>query len=714
MPVHSLFIINKAGGLIYQKDYTDGIAKLTSNEYLVLAGTFHSIHVITSKLSPTRNSSGIEVLEADSFKMFCSQTLTGTKFLLVTDPAQSNVDAIMRKLHETFGDYVMKNPFYTPEMPIRAELLKMILVVKRNTDTLFLMETPVTSLTDDVVSRITDINNKRLKLGRLIDAATDLAQHGLMRPESEQGYTIEELEELKLDPSSSRKVSDKVGKVIERNGISYIYNPDPTGRRNGEGKPRIYNKIYYGCSKTAHQQSILIVFKAEMISEAVSAISGALTMAYPMGLPDFEPASEIIRDVEDLSGTAASKEVIEFADASLWWAGKEITLGKQLSDFVGKNDKTKVIVKLQRKSQGAPVRESPLDEQAQKEMMAFYYKKQEEHKGDQKLLENTDDEYVNSAWANPKSLKAALNGANPDENIDIPADVPEASNTNAEDETEQIPVAEDENAAAPPEDEEEKPVVDTEILSAEMIGQHISLLARTGNGLSHAYTKLEMHGKSITNIDILENYVHLRYIDLAENSISDISSLASLEYLLSINFHSNKIRKIPANLDRRKYLQQANFAKNMIDSIEIVTWPMLAWLNLNAEEFQAGNEIAVFDLEDKPNLQVLHLRDNKIVSLQSIGESFKSLTYINLRNNLIDSLDEITRLGVVPNLKILNLTDNPVTKAANYRIETIYRCKNLEKLDKELVTDEEREEAATLKPKPAELAPEVPTPVIAE
>ncbi|KAJ3386217.1 hypothetical protein HDU84_001734 [Entophlyctis sp. JEL0112] len=292
----------------------------------------------------------------------------------------------------------------------------MILVVKRNTDTLFLMETPVTSLTDDVVSRITDINNKRLKLGRLIDAATDLAQHGLMRPESEQGYTIEELEELKLDPSSSRKVSDKVGKVIERNGISYIYNPDPTGRRNAAPLQNYADTIK--STTDAAKQLISKEFwmsnkmlTAEMISEAVSAISGALTMAYPMGLPDFEPASEIIRDVEDLSGTAASKEVIEFADASLWWAGKEITLGKQLSDFVGKNDKTKVIVKLQRKSQGAPVRESPLDEQAQKEMMAFYYKKQEEHKGDQKLLENTDDEYVNSAWANPKSLKAALNGA---------------------------------------------------------------------------------------------------------------------------------------------------------------------------------------------------------------------------------------------------------------------------------------------------------------
>ncbi|KAJ3113484.1 hypothetical protein HDU96_003351 [Phlyctochytrium bullatum] len=118
----SLYIINKAGGLIYQKDYTDGVSKLTSNEYLVLAGTVHSIHVITSKISPVPGSSGLEVLESDLFKMFCVQTLTGTKFLLVTDPAQQNVDGYMKKISEIYADYVMKNPFYTPEMPVRAEL----------------------------------------------------------------------------------------------------------------------------------------------------------------------------------------------------------------------------------------------------------------------------------------------------------------------------------------------------------------------------------------------------------------------------------------------------------------------------------------------------------------------------------------------------------------------------------------------------------------
>jgi Sybindin-like family len=39
--VYALIIINKAGGLIYQRDFADGLNKLNINDYLVLAGTFH-------------------------------------------------------------------------------------------------------------------------------------------------------------------------------------------------------------------------------------------------------------------------------------------------------------------------------------------------------------------------------------------------------------------------------------------------------------------------------------------------------------------------------------------------------------------------------------------------------------------------------------------------------------------------------------------------
>ena len=39
--IYSLLIINKAGGLIYNREYNEGITRLSSNDYLVLAGTFH-------------------------------------------------------------------------------------------------------------------------------------------------------------------------------------------------------------------------------------------------------------------------------------------------------------------------------------------------------------------------------------------------------------------------------------------------------------------------------------------------------------------------------------------------------------------------------------------------------------------------------------------------------------------------------------------------
>lgn len=138
MVVYALIIINKAGGLIYQRDFADGLNKLNINDYLVLAGTFHGVHAITARLHPlhgnqsaNRNSisgdrpeppSGLEVLETENFRLQCFQTLTGTKFLLFTEPLQPNVDAILRRIYELYADYVMKNPFYQIEMPVRCEV----------------------------------------------------------------------------------------------------------------------------------------------------------------------------------------------------------------------------------------------------------------------------------------------------------------------------------------------------------------------------------------------------------------------------------------------------------------------------------------------------------------------------------------------------------------------------------------------------------------
>lgn len=149
--VYTLLIINKAGGLVYQRDFNTALNKLSVNDYLVLAGTFHgyssllsfplprissspniltnmlSVHAITKSLTPSAltlpasQRTGIEVLESSLFRLTCFQTFTGTKFLLFTEPGQPNVDLIIRRIYELYADYVTKNPFYQMEMPVRCE-----------------------------------------------------------------------------------------------------------------------------------------------------------------------------------------------------------------------------------------------------------------------------------------------------------------------------------------------------------------------------------------------------------------------------------------------------------------------------------------------------------------------------------------------------------------------------------------------------------------
>ena len=46
---------------------------------------------------------------------------TGTKLVLLTSLAEISAESVLQKVYEAYADAVMKNPFHTPEMPIRSE-----------------------------------------------------------------------------------------------------------------------------------------------------------------------------------------------------------------------------------------------------------------------------------------------------------------------------------------------------------------------------------------------------------------------------------------------------------------------------------------------------------------------------------------------------------------------------------------------------------------
>lgn len=126
MPVLTVWLVNKAGGLIYQRTVADTLhPRLGSNDYLVLASTFQSVHAIASKVSPLPGSGGIDTIEwqgADPFHLHCLHTPTGLKILVTASPSQPNCPAILRRIYELYADFALKSPFHTPEMPIRCEL----------------------------------------------------------------------------------------------------------------------------------------------------------------------------------------------------------------------------------------------------------------------------------------------------------------------------------------------------------------------------------------------------------------------------------------------------------------------------------------------------------------------------------------------------------------------------------------------------------------
>lgn len=213
MKVYSLYILNKAGGLIYQNDIHPELNKLSANDYLVLAGTLHGVHAIASNLGPSiqktginptsgglsvgsqlttlssehstsggsigannnsssivsplaanssiiatgksqnpnSNRSGLQSVETDFFNLYVFQSLTGIKFIIITSPntVVHNVQAapagelgdqlkhtnkgellkqcnlasdLFKQIYVLYGDYVMKNPFYSLDMPIKCSL----------------------------------------------------------------------------------------------------------------------------------------------------------------------------------------------------------------------------------------------------------------------------------------------------------------------------------------------------------------------------------------------------------------------------------------------------------------------------------------------------------------------------------------------------------------------------------------------------------------
>jgi hypothetical protein len=127
--VFSAWIVNKAGTLIYHRDFAPRSEPLRTDQKIYLASTFHGLHTIsaaeTEELMETTKfglgrpaNEGITQIETADFTLQCFQTLTGVKFFVIAAPDYRHSHPLLEKIYVLYADNVLKNPFYKIDMPI--------------------------------------------------------------------------------------------------------------------------------------------------------------------------------------------------------------------------------------------------------------------------------------------------------------------------------------------------------------------------------------------------------------------------------------------------------------------------------------------------------------------------------------------------------------------------------------------------------------------
>uniref|UniRef100_A0A671UVL5 Leucine-rich repeat-containing protein 23 n=1 Tax=Sparus aurata TaxID=8175 RepID=A0A671UVL5_SPAAU len=272
-------------------------------------------------------------------------------------------------------------------------------------------------------------------------------------------------------------------------------------------------------------------------------------------------------------------------------------------------------------------------------------------------------------------------------------------------------------------------------LTQETISHGLSLLCRTGNGLGHAFVKLDLKEKRLNDIAAISSFVHLRFLDVSNNHLTDLSPLSSLTQLLWLKVDNNAVACIKGQpFAQLAYLQWLSMAGNRLTELDDLAGPALECLNLTGNGIQRlnglqgscfanlvtlelrGNKLDTTEGINLPNLRqlylaqnvikrlegleklerltTLHLRENQLDTLDGLSSNMKCLQYLNVRGNAI--LDEIALKClelVSKTLRALVLFGNPLVETVDYRLSVLIVLPQLERLDKEPVTTRERIEA---------------------
>ena len=283
--------------------------------------------------------------------------------------------------------------------------------------------------------------------------------------------------------------------------------------------------------------------------------------------------------------------------------------------------------------------------------------------------------------------------------------------------------------------EDLKPKVPEAPLKLDMLRKSVKKLQKTYDGLSYAYTEIDLKEKEIDDLGTdIDKFTQILDFNVSTNKLPNINCVKNMPFLIRIDASVNEIKDMDVfnNPERFQYLQLLNLKTNKIhvlpemqavnllqidlsenkvkDCTQFKGLPNLKKLNLN------NNHMAnCIGLANCPNLEVLYLNNNRLTSIQGL-DNLPSLRKLRLRTNKIEVFDVVPNLPNLeklaisenliknntefsklkfPSLKRINIDGNPYfdESGANPKIEVLIQLEGLEIkfVNKEEITQEDRD-----------------------
>ena len=320
-----------------------------------------------------------------------------------------------------------------------------------------------------------------------------------------------------------------------------------------------------------------------------------------------------------------------------------------------------------------------------------------------------------------------------DEENNLEEEPKEEINEGEEEKKEDEPLLDSDGNPINPEDL--KPKVPEAPLKLDMLRKSVKKLQRTYDGLSYAYTEIDLKEKEIDDIGTdINNFTQVLDFNVSTNKITHINCVQYMPYIIRIDASVNEIKDIEVfnNPARFQYLQILNLKTNKIrvlpemqatnllqidmsenkvkDCTNFKGLPNLKKLNLNNNSMQN-----CIGLANCPKLEVLYLNNNKLTSIKGL-ENLPSLRKLRLRTNKIETFDVVPDLPNLeklaisenlikintefaklkfPSLKRINIDGNPYfdESGANPKIEVLIQLEGFEIkfVNKEEITQEDRD-----------------------